>query len=259
MRAALLVLLSAFAISQDDKPKGPTEKEVEAAVAKLEAVFEKKDHGEIYTGLQAITPLAHEDVIEIYVDEGLAHRSMDVKRASIEALGVIKHEDALEALHKHAKKNKKALKKDADQFVPLLRAIAQHQSEDSIPVLIDGIFTSDDNDIVQARILGLGKIRSRKSVEELFSIMRKTDRRKVQRRMNDVRLALCVLTHVDEGTDQDRWTAWWNDNKKTFELPNVEPIMPKDLARRWGNFWGYERQYDRQKKRGDRGNDPEDG
>ena len=143
--------------------------------------------------------------------------------------------------------------------MPLLKAIALHEDESSIEVLVDDALSKTiEREVVQARVLGLARIRTNESLEELFDIMRKVDRRKVQQRMKDIRLALVVLTHVDQGNDQDRWTAWWNDNKKTFEVPKVEPKLPRELGSRWSNYWGEQRQYDRQKRRGDRGDDPED-
>ena len=35
------------------------------------------------------------------------------------------------------------------------------------------------------------------------------------------------------------------------------PKLPEQMQRRWDRFWGNEQRYERTKKRGERGNDPE--
>ena len=242
----------------DQEKPGPTKEQVEAALEQLDTAFSKKEATEVYTALQSVQLVTHPDVIEVFVDTGLRHKHADVRRASIEALGSLRHEHALVGLHKHYKRKKKTLTKDAEQFIPLLKAIALHEDESSVQILTDDIFSVRSPEVVKARILGLGKIRSQDSVEEIFDLMKKVDRRKVQPRMQDIRLALIVLTHVDQGTSQDMWLGWWNDNKKTFKLPKESPKLPKELANRWGRYWGEQRQYERQKRRGERGDDPED-
>lgn len=259
LSTTLLTLALALPLPQDDKAKGPSAEQVKACIAALEAAFEQDTPDEITTALQGVSLVDHEDVVEVFEDEGLRHKDPGVRRAVTQALGMLRHGDALEALHKHYKRNKKKLSDDPEQFVPLLKAIALHQDESSIQVLVDDALSkSVEREVVQARVLGLARIRTNESLAELFDLMRKVDRRKVQNRMNDIRLALVVLTHVDQGTSQDRWIAWWNDNKKTFEVPKVVPKLPRELGNRWGNYWGEQRQYDRQKRRGDRGDDPEE-
>lgn len=243
---------------QDEDPTGPSREEVEATVEKLEAAFSKKEAEEISTALQSVPLVTHPDVIDVFVDEGLGHKNTDIRRASIEALGSLRHGESLAALHKHYKRNKKSLGKEPELLIVLLKAIALHQDEASIEVLTDDVFSSRSPEVIKARILSLGKIRSAESVKKIFDLMKKVDRRKIQPRMQDIRVALVVLTHVDQGTSQDRWISWWNENKKAYELPAQTPKLPKELANRWGRYWGEQRQYDRQKRRDDRGNDPED-
>ena len=112
-----------------------------------------------------------------------------------------------------------------------------------------------EREVVRARILGLAQIRTPASVEELFSIMRKTDRRRVQPHMGDFQLALVVLTGVDHGTDLDRWIGWWNESKKTLQVAEKPSPMPEELQNRWNRYWGLPRVYDRQKRRDQRGGD----
>ena len=139
-----------------------------------------------------------------------------------------------------------------------MRSIALHQNPDSIELLDDDVFEIKSLDLDRARIYGLAKIRSDESLETLMGLMRKTDPRKVKNRMKDIRLALIILTHLDKGPNQEAWLDWWQDNKKTFEVPGKEPRLTEELANKWGRYWGQPRQYERQKRRGERGDDPED-
>ena len=244
-------------IQGDEHPPPLDPKEVAQATRELRTLFEEKEPAELAAALQSAPRLPHEDVIAVWVKEGLAHERADVRRASIEALGTIAHPDALSALHTYKKRHKKELEKDPEQLVTLLKAIALHGSESSIDLLVDGIFTSRNREVTQARILALGKIRSPKAVEAIFSAMRKIDRRKVQPRMKEIRLALLVLTHVDRGTRQESWVAWWNENKKNLRVPEEEPRLAKEDAVLWARFWGEPRPYQRQKRRTRRGRDGE--
>lgn len=252
---ALPLLLPIF---QDDKPTGPTEKQVEASIASLESAFEKKEDEQIATALQAVTPVSHEDVIKVVTKRCLGHRHRDIQRAGVEMLGQLKHADAMEALHKFAKSKRKQLKDDTELYVVLLQAIAKHEHVSSIPVLTKDLFGVPDRMVIRARVLGLGRIRSEESVESLFGLMKKAGRNKIQPYMNDFQLALAVLTHTDQGTSQDLWLKWWNDNRKKYELPDGVPKLPAEMQNRWNRYWGERREYERQKRRGRRGDDPED-
>ena len=177
--------------------------------------------------------------------------------ASIQALGMLDHPAALKQLHSLSKRDRKKLAKDPDLSVAVVKAIARHGSPDSIPYLIKDMFQTKHPQIARARIVGLGGIRSTRSVEELFGLMRGAARNKIQNYMKDFRLALVVLTAVDQGQSQDLWMSWWSDNKKDLKVSAKPPVLPKELQRRWDSYWGYQRKYNRQKRRGERGDDPE--
>ncbi|MDA1266124.1 MAG: hypothetical protein O2816_13670 [Planctomycetota bacterium] len=253
-----LALALVFPIAQDeDKPVPPSKEVVKAAIERIEEAFAKETPDEIAASIQQLELLPHEDVIDALVDAGLTHKERDVVGASIQVLGMVKHDDALDALHGYYKKHKKNFKRDYEQGALLLRSIALHENPDSIELLDDDVFEVKSTDLARARIYGLGRIRTNASLETLMGLLKKTDRRKVKNRMNDLRLALIILTHQDHGADQDAWVAWWNDNKKTFAVPGEMPRLTEELANRWGRYWGEPRQYERQKRRGERGDDPE--
>jgi len=226
-------------------------KEVERIVEALEKAFRKGDAADRIEELNGAVDVPHEDVVDA-VESGLTDREPTVVAATIECLRFLDHEEALEALHKAEKSNKK-ITKDDERHAQLLKAIGQHGRHESIEVLADDVFGQRAHGVVRARILGLGNIRHEDSVEELIALMNKASRRNVNPYMRDVRLALAVLTGRDEGKSVESWMRWWNDHKKELEVSARPPKLPKGLQQRWDNYWGIRRRQERGTKRGDRG------
>ena len=101
-------------------------------------------------------------------------------------------------------------------------------------------------------------IRHKESVEAVFGMMQKAGPLKVQGAMKEFRLSLMVLTGQDQGESRDLWVRWWQDNKKTFEIPKKPPRLPAPLQKQWDYYWGLYHVEGRKKERTDRGDDPED-
>ena len=200
------------------------------------------------------------DVVDVKVIKevasGLRDRDDAIKTATIEALRFMQHPSALDALHNTLKRDKK-LRKNAELHAALIRAVGQHGSPESIDLLVDNLFAGDDYGVIRARIAALGNVRDKQAVDALFRLMKSGGRRRVQPFMKSLRLSLMVLTGADQGESQDLWHSWWNNNKKTLEVAQKEPRLPAKDQRDWDRFWGRERTYQRNKKRGERGQDPE--
>jgi hypothetical protein len=112
---------------------------------------------------------------------------------------------------------------------------------------------------VRARLFGLARIRTLAALEALLGILATTGaggQRRLQARMGDARLALMVLTGVDQGRSHELWEAWWRDHRKTFRIPSEVPALPPELRAQWEAFWGLQRTYEREPRREDRGRDP---
>lgn len=241
----------------DEVAKPPSKEEIARSLAALKEAYAQETTDLVVGALQTWEGVPAAEIVAELVDVGLDHDEQPVVIGTIEALGHLQHPDALEALHKFLKRNAKRLRgrEGAPEFAPLLMAIGRHANEASIEPLVDDIFLEPTREVVRARLMSLGNIRSPRSVEALCDLMRKVDRRKVQPYANDLRLALVVLTGVDRGTDLDRWVQWWNENKKSLEVLEKPPQMPEELQTRWDRYWGKPRQYQRQKRRGERGDD----
>ncbi len=252
---ALALALVVPGVAQDKKKDTPPDpKRVEAAVETLEQALKAKEPNERAAALRDASEVVHADVIKV-VARGFKDDHRDVRAATIEALRFMDHPDALELLHKTYKKDK-SLAKDEELFGALLRAIGQHGSKDSIKILADNPFKNPTRHALTARIFGLGNIRDERSVEELMGMMKKVG--KTNAYMEEFQLSLMVLTGTNQGKSRDAWTKWWNDNKKTFEVPEKLPVLPEGHRYRWDRFWGLYHVKGRNTKREDRGDDPED-
>jgi hypothetical protein len=246
----LSTVLTLAPLTQD---RAPTEEQVAAAVEALEDAFRKGKSPERIAALQEGSRIVDAAVIE-WMDKGVRDSDPDVQKVAIEGLRYMKHPDALEVMHKAYKRDKR-LRQHEELGGALLRAIGQHGSKSSIKVLSDNPFQPRVYAAIRARILGLGNIRDKESVEELMAMMAKVGRHKAQPYMDDFRLALMRLTGSDNGKSLDLWVDWWNGAKKELEVRPEPPLMAKRDQQRWDSYWGNPRKYEREKRRGDRGDD----
>ena len=244
-------------IGQDDKEQGEDEpkidpKKVEATVELLKEAFKKGS--EVVAKLEAITAavdVPHEDVAEALA-KGLKDKEAEVVMSTIDGLRQMKIPSALAELVS-AHKRERDIKKDDDQFAALLKAIGSYGDPENVELLADDMLHNPHRDIIRARILSLGNTRCDESVKELITIMNSAAKKKIQPYMGEISLALTALTGADEGKSQDRWTTWWNANKRDLEIAEVMPELPKKLKSQWNKYWGIYEEEDRGEKREDRG------
>jgi hypothetical protein len=228
----------------------PSQEQVAATCRALEKALgaETADAG-TESALRDAVRVVHPQVIAVLETKGLRHPETKVRSGAIEALARMDHPDALKALHAMLERDREELQEAPPLHAALLRGIARHGSEKSIPLLTQDLFQSPDRGVITARILGLGNIRSRSSVEELVQIMRSGPRARVGDFMGELRLALVVLTGEDKGTDQGLWINWYGDHKSTLVVAKEAGELPRELERRWNAYWGLAEKRDRPGKR----------
>jgi hypothetical protein len=135
----------------------------------------------------------------------------------------------------------------------LIRAIGQHGSPTSIDVLNDNPWSTPDAQVLQARILGLGRIRTKAAVKAVTDLMEIAGANKIEPFMKDFRLSLWALTGADQGESRDSWLKWYRDNKDKLTVAPAPAAEPKELARRWRRYWakpGTEEAGDEPKRKG---------
>lgn len=240
---------------QEDSPVPVDEKRLEAALADLEKAFDEGTPEEKVAAMQRNGSIADPDVVD-WIERGLRDHETAVRDAAIETLRFNAHPDALKGLEAAYRRDGKRIRKDdLPAYASLIKAIGQHGSVGSIDLLKDDIWEVRDHAVVQARIWSLGRVRDAKAVDALFDLMKSGGRQRIQPFMGELRVALFVLTGVDQGESQDLWLAWWNDNKKGLAIAPDVPQLPKDVAQRWAYYWGEGKVDERGTKRRDRGRD----
>jgi len=219
----------------------PSPEQVKAAVDDLKAAFASGNDDEIIAAIEANEKINDPEVVR-WVAKGLSRKKASVQIAAIDALGWMKGKDALRQLHRLYHRDR-SLNKKEDVFAALLKAIGRHGDKSSIEVLSDSPFKGLTVESGRARILGLGNIRDRRSVDELVKGLRYSGDSRGRKSkdpvfMDDFRLAFAVLTGVDCGASRDAMDAWWRENKKGFKMAADRPPLPPDLQARWAHYWG---------------------
>ena len=235
----------------------PNADEVKSAVAAIETALRGVDAAKKIEAIKANSAVVDAKVIEA-VAKGLREKEAEVKLAAIEALRFTAHPDARKALE-HWMRGERSLKDQPQIYAAALKGLGQHGSKDSLELLVEDLWGAQDQAVIQARILGLGRIKDRASVEKLIDLLKSAGPRKTDPFMDEFRLALMVLTGVDQGKSQELWQRWWQDHKDKFQMPKTEPELSKVDAYRWKSYWGEQMGTPRGERRGERGVDARGG
>jgi len=250
-----LLLAVPLVLCQDDSVQVPDPKLVAETVERLEKALKSGEKREKTGALDEAGKVLAPEVVKA-IARGFKDSDPEVKQATIQALRWMDHPDALGTLHRTFKTDR-AIKKDEELQASLLKAIGQHASVSSIDLLADDVFGTIEYGPIRARLLGLGRIRSKESVEALIGLLKSTNQRTVDRYSGDFRLSLMVLTGTDQGPNSTAWIRWWNEHRKEFEVSAERPKLPRAETMRWTDYWGLEEDHGRTKRREDRGDDPE--
>ncbi len=223
--------------------ENPDAATVKAAVKGLTEAHKSKDVDERAVAIEEFGGVSSPAVTRL-LGKALRDREKRIRLEAIDALGWSHDKSALKQLHRLYRRNKK-LRDDETEFTHLLKAIGRHRDKSSVDVLIDSPFKGLTIATGQARIFGIGNIRTKEAIATLIQAMslgggnpRGNSRGAGEQRfMVDARIALLVLTGIDNGTDKDAWTQWWRKAKKKYKISPDRPKLPKPDQVIWENFW----------------------
>ncbi len=159
-----------------------------------------------------------------------------VRLAAIEALRFNPHAGALQVLHSQLRKGS-AVTADPALEAAVVRAIAQHGSEESITLLAKGPLDATQPVLGRARILGLGNLGSRRSVAALLDLGTQLPDDQRLLFADELRLALGRATGADLGHDVDAWAGWWEASKGGHALATDDSELPTLCALEWRAYW----------------------
>lgn len=242
--------LSLILSAQNPAPTPSDPKLIETAVAELTVAFGKDGT----PAARAETITKHVTIVDArvieWVAKGLADKDATVVNSAVEALGQMRHPNALDALQSFVKRERKRLTEDAALYPQVLKAIGRHGNPSSIALLKDNPFDQQSYLAAQARVMSLGNIRTNAAVEALIDMSKLVGPHRMDGLRNDFRVALAQLTGSDLGPESTAWQKWWQDNKRTFETKKEAPKLDSVLQRQWERYWGLN---DKAKERGEQG------
>jgi len=237
--AALLYALPLLSPVGQDETAEPDPKRVESAVAEIQTAFKGGSPEQRVAAIRKNHEVIDARVVAA-IEKGFKDKDPAVQAAAVDALGRMHHPDALEGLHRFFKSDKERLK-DEERLLPLLfKSIGRHGNEKSIEILSDDPFLQRSFPAIQARVLSLGNIRSKKSLEALIGMMQKAGPRQVNEYMNLFRQSLLRLGGEDQGPDSAMWTKWWSENKDKVRVAKEVPKLPEIAEKAWEEYWGAE-------------------
>lgn len=212
----------------------PDAARVKAAVVELKEAFAKTDAGPRIRAIAGAADLADAEVVR-YLGRGLDDKDVAVQKAAIEALRFNTHAKAFDELLARAKV--RSAKEDLPLYATLIRAIGQHGDPRAIEILSENPWSAPDAQVIQARILGLGNVRTKEALKALTDLMEVAGQNKIQPFMKDFRLALWSLSGSDQGESRDLWLRWYRENKSSLKIAPEPAAEPRELARRWSQYW----------------------
>lgn len=248
------------ALPQDDDEDEETpaerkrrlDREAKAAVKALEKGLRSKERSERLARLADAAEVVHPRVIDAIADV-LEDDDPDVARRAVEYLGTMRHPDSVKALVKFAKRNEDDLEADPSLEVLVVRAVGLHEDPDRIEWLAERALTAEDYEVRRMRVYAIARLRTPEALRATLDLMEKTDVRKIQGRMRELRTALIWMTGTDQGQRPQAWFEWAREQGRKLELPKDPPRLVEEREREWYRAWAERPPERRQKKRGDRG------
>ena len=238
-------VLMATAAQDKAPPKGPEKtaertvadpQRVRAATAELDLAFKDGKSADRIRAIQKNMDVVDGAVIE-RIAKGLRDKDAAVKETAIDALGRMQHPDSVKALSALYQSGKRELANDEVVFPLLLKSLGRLGDPSSVAILSDSPFSSKIFASIQARLYGLGNIRTNESVDALIGFMKLGSERQFQALMPEWRVSLVHLTGADNGESIQLWEKWWREKKKDFKVaPRAAPMSP-DLQAKWDAYW----------------------
>jgi hypothetical protein len=210
-----------------------------ASATRLQKALAENEPGRALAAIEACGRIAHDDVVK-QLAKGLQHKEPAVQRATLLALRHNPQPAALAALLTAAGNEK--LLADDETAVAYYLALGQKRDVNALPVLTKGLHVERGSEVVAARILAIGRIRSPRSVEALVQLIKSGGNGRRggagnNPHMRELRMALAALTGEDHGQDETAWIQWWAAHHERYRLPAEDCLLPKALRRTWETTW----------------------
>jgi len=161
---------------------------------------------------------------------GLKFKDEAVQIAAIRALRYNEDKSAFTELYRV--RGTKLIMSKAEVAAEYYLALGQHRNKKALPFLVRDLRAKGKRDrVIGPRLLALGRIRDRASVDAIIKFLRSS-----RGKLSEAITSLVVLTGRKESS-WINWARWWKKNRMTFRIPAEEPELDKKRARSWTSTW----------------------
>ncbi|MDP7062685.1 MAG: hypothetical protein QF489_07115 [Planctomycetota bacterium] len=239
---------TAFAIPQDPPAE---EAEVDAEMEKVKAGEAAAQIKEALKGKEEIVMVATIDnlgqikskLVTKEVSKALKIKKEAVQISAIKALRFNEDPTALGYLLKVRKE--KSIQDNVQTAVEYAYALGQKGDKKAISALQDNLVgtSKTPKEVLNAKVLALGHIRHKDSVEAILDYAKTTigrgRRGAVKQKVSrEVRGSLSILTGTDQGDSLAAWEDWWYDHRSKFKMSTVEGELDNERQQRaWTKLW----------------------
>ncbi|MBM3986638.1 MAG: HEAT repeat domain-containing protein [Planctomycetes bacterium] len=180
---------------------------------------------------------ANDAALAAAIFPALSDPDEEVRRAALAALGRSTAPNALDALLGRARSGAAELRAHPLELATLLHALGRHADPRSLPALTSDALHSLEPEPLRARILALGRIRTRESVDALVALAHALPFAEEQQVLHELRLSFAVLTGQTPGYTAASLVHWWGEQRASFAVPAELPALAPSLERRWRAAW----------------------
>ena len=184
-----------------------------------------------------LAPAVDDAALVAAIEPALGDSDEEVRRAAISALGRSPSQAALNALLALAEAASAQLHRHPRELAELMRALGRHADPRCLRALTSDALASLEPEPLRARILALGRIRTRESVDALVALASALPFAEEQQVLHELRLSFVALTGETPGYTAKSLAHWWESRRTSFVVSAELPALPPALARRWRAAW----------------------
>ena len=185
----------------------------------------------------ALAPASADGALVEAIASALTDPDEEVRIAALAALGRCRSPLALDALLARASSGTDELRTHPREQAQLFRALGLHGDPRALRTLATDTLQSLETEPLRARILALGRIRTRESVDALVALARSLPFAEEQQVLHELRLSFAVLTGEAPGRTAASLVRWWGERRASFVVPEATPQLAPPSLRRWNAAW----------------------
>jgi HEAT repeat protein len=190
-----------------------SEEEVKKLVEDFKLELKNPDSMARVDAVRQVGRIRHTDIAKA-IAKALTDKDPAVRKTAAEALAYQADKATMKALCKTLPLNKGK----PDVQAAILKALGAIGDWRALPAVTKDLMRPGQPEVTKARIVALGNIRHRDSIQNLIDFMQRWGRA-MRDYAKPLQESLKKLTGKDFGRNRNAWKAWWDRSKKTWRFP----------------------------------------